>query len=105
MHPEGVNLSARAPRVSLRRIGYRGELAISGMREPPIGEVYEVWRERRGQAPQPTDALFTVTSDGSATVDIPGSLRGLHEVMVTAEPLGGSASPTSPALLRVALSG
>lgn len=103
MHPDGVNLSARAPRVLLRRIGYRGELVIFGMREPPIGEVYEVWLERRGHAPQPTDALFTVTSTGSATVDIPGSLRGLREVMVTAEPLGGSASPTSPALLRVEL--
>ncbi|HEX5851838.1 MAG TPA: anti-sigma factor [Solirubrobacteraceae bacterium] len=94
--------SARAPVASLRRIGHRGELKLSGMPQPPIGEVYQVWLGRTGRPPQPTDALFTVTSAGSATVDIPGSLRGVREVMVTAEPLGGSASPTGPALLRVA---
>lgn len=73
------------------------------MSEPPIGEVYEVWLARAGQQPQPTDALFTVTSAGSAAVEIPGELHGLDAVMVTAEPIGGSSSPTSPPVLRVAL--
>jgi hypothetical protein len=75
------------------------------MPEPPTGEVYEVWTESPGEAPRATDALFTIASDGSGSVDVPGSLRGVEEVMVTTEPLGGSAHPTSPAVLRVRVSG
>jgi Anti-sigma-K factor rskA len=101
----GEPRGAHTLRAFLRRSGYRGELAISGMSEPPVGEVYQVWVKRSGSPPRPTDALFSVTSMGSAAVDIPGSLRGVRQVMVTAEPLGGSARPTSPAVLSVALTG
>jgi hypothetical protein len=101
--PAGSSVSDTAPAVSLRRIGQGGELDISGLPEPPIGEVYEIWLARSGRPPQPTDALFTVTSTGSAAVEIPGKLRGLNAVMVTAEPIGGSSSPTSAPVLRVAL--
>jgi hypothetical protein len=88
---------------SLRLAGEHGELKVTGMAEPPIGEIYEVWLERRTGTPQPTDALFTVTNRGDATVEVPGSLRGVRAVMVTAEPLGGSSTPTSPTVLSVAL--
>lgn len=71
------------------------------MPEPPIGEVYEVWLERTGKPAQPTDALFTVTSSGDGAVEVPGALRSVREVMVTAEPLGGSSAPTSAAVLRL----
>ena len=77
------------------------ELLVSHMRQPPIGEVYEVWLMRAHSAPQATDALFTVTSAGDGSVDVPGGLHGVREVMVTSEPLGGSSSPTSAAVLRV----
>jgi hypothetical protein len=90
-----------SPRASLHKIGAGAELIVSGMPEPPFGEVYEVWTESPGDAPRATDALFTVASDGSGSVDVPGSLRGVGEVMVTIEPLGGSAHPTSLAVLRV----
>jgi hypothetical protein len=66
-------------------------------------KVYEVWVKRSG-APQPTDALFTVTGSGSATVGVPGSLGGVKEVMVTAEPLGGSKAPTSAPVIVARLS-
>lgn len=95
----GAGAGARA---YLRRSGAHQELIVSGMGEPPIGEVYEVWLNRGG-APRPTNALFTVTSAGNAAVEVPGRLAGVREVMVTAEPLGGSASPTSAAVLRVAV--
>jgi hypothetical protein len=93
----------RAPgtRAHLRRLGARAELIVAGMREPPPGQVYELWIERPGQAPQPTDALFTVTSAGDGTVEVPGGLRGVSDVMVTREPRGGSSTPTSQAVLRV----
>lgn len=60
------------------------------------GRVYQVWLKREGvAAPEPTDALFTVRHDGSASVDVPGSLDGVEAVLVTAEPEGGSQAPTS----------
>jgi hypothetical protein len=88
---------------SLRRVGPRAELLVSGMPEPPIGEVYEVWLTRSSGSPHPTDALFTVSRAGKASVYVPGSLHGVREIIVTSEPLGGSNHPTTPPVLRVAL--
>jgi Anti-sigma-K factor rskA len=93
--------AAQTARASLRYTAGRAELVVSGMPEPPIGEVYELWLNRPGSSPRPTDALFMVTSAGSGSVEVPGSLRGVREVMVTSEPLGGSSSPTSLAVLHV----
>jgi hypothetical protein len=104
--PSSSERAVRSPhglQASLRRFGARTELLVSGMSEPPIGEVYEVWLDRAGRAPQATDALFTVASDGKASVEVPGSLRGVREIAVTSEPLGGSTHPTSPTVLRVVL--
>jgi anti-sigma factor RsiW len=44
-------------------------------------------------APDPTNALFSVRG-GSATVEVPGSVRGVEQVLVTDEPNGGSRAPT-----------
>jgi hypothetical protein len=96
-------LSAATTHAHLRRAGPRAELIVSGMPQPPVGEVYEVWLNHAGGAPQPTDALFTVTSEGDAAVEVPGDLRGVREVTVTSEPLGGSSSPTTAPVLRVPL--
>ncbi|HEX7609416.1 MAG TPA: anti-sigma factor [Solirubrobacteraceae bacterium] len=107
----GASRHVRGPRggrglsASLRRVGDHGELIVSGMRQPPFGEAYEVWLLRPGRPPAATDALFAVTAAGSATVDVPGPLSGVRDVMVTPEPLGGSASPTAPAALSVTLPG
>jgi hypothetical protein len=92
---------SRVPLASLHAGAGHAELIVTRMPEPPIGEVYEVWLDRPGARPRATDALFTVTSAGDGSVEVPGSLRGVREVMVTSEPLGGSSSPTSPAVLRV----
>jgi len=97
-----VAASIRGARASLRQSGGRAELVVSGMPQPPLGKIYEVWLAR-GSAAQPTDALFSVTSSGTASVNVPGSLHGVQQVMVTSEPLGGSSHPTSAPLLRVAL--
>jgi hypothetical protein len=96
-----VHVEANTTHASLRQIGMSAELVVSGMPEPPIGEVYEVWVNHASGQPRPTDALFTVTSTGDGTVEVPGTLRGVREVMVTSEPLGGSSSPTSAAVLRL----
>jgi Anti-sigma-K factor rskA len=85
---------------SLRQVGGHSELVLAGMPQPPQGRIYQVWLSR-GAAPQPTDALFGVTSRGSGAVAVPGSLHGVKEVLVTSEPLGGSSHPTSTPLIRV----
>jgi hypothetical protein len=80
-------------RASLSVSGGQAQLNVADMPQAGPGRVYEVWRERSG-TPQPTDALFTVSAGGSATVSVPGGVVGLHEVLVTSEPLGGSRVPT-----------
>ncbi len=96
--------SVHGARASLSRFGSVAQLTVSGMPEPPIDETYELWLDRTAGPPQPTDALFTPTRGGDATVDVPGGICGVREMIVVSEPLGGSSSPTSPALLRVVLS-
>jgi anti-sigma-K factor RskA len=73
----------------------RGELVLARMPAAPSGRIYEVWLKRDGHAVRPTSALFNVTSAGTAAVDVPGNLRNVDQVLVTAEPLGGSSVPTS----------
>lgn len=101
--PTGTHLRTRVIRASvaiptasavLRVSAGRAELVLHHFPTPPAGKVYEVWLERNGQPPMPTDALFSVTSTGSGVVDVPGDLRRIDQVLVTPEPLGGSSRPT-----------
>ena len=80
-----------------------GELLATGMPPAPSGKVYEVWLEH-GTAPvTPTSALFEVTPDGRAEVEIPGDLGDVSRVFVTPEPDGGSRTPTELPVLAVTL--
>lgn len=88
----------------LRVAGGHGELIVNGMPAAPANKVYEVWLERGPHALSPTTALFNVTSSGSAAVDVPGDLQGVAAVLVTPEPLGGSAQPTHPPVVTARLS-
>jgi anti-sigma-K factor RskA len=85
---------ARGASAAVRINAGRAELLVNGMPQVPPRHTYEVWVQRGG-APQPTDALFSVSSSGGATVAVPGSISGVRAVLVTAEPLGGSRTPTS----------
>jgi anti-sigma-K factor RskA len=93
-----AQVSIPTARASLHVSGGRGQLQVEGMPQTPPGRVYEVWVEKAGAA-QPTDALFSVTSAGRASVGVPGSLDGVTAVMVTAEPKGGSPHPTRPPVI------
>jgi anti-sigma factor RsiW len=78
-------------------------LRVRGLPAPPQGKVYEVWLLRRGAAaPSPTDALFSVSTRGSGRVALP-SVRGVEQVLVTAEPEGGSQAPTSQPFISATL--
>jgi anti-sigma-K factor RskA len=73
-------------------------LVARGLPEPAAGHVYQVWLQRAGQAPEPTAALFTPRSDGTATANV-GDVDGIDKVMVSSEPRGGSPAPTSAPIL------
>lgn len=78
-------------------------LRVRGLPLPPEGKVYEVWLLRRGAAaPSPTDALFSVSTTGDGRVALP-SVRGVEQVLVTAEPVGGSQAPTSQPFISATL--
>ena len=85
---------------TLHVTGESGTLSVSHFPSPPAGRVYEVWKLGSGKAPRPTDALFSVNSSGNGTVAVPGSLHGVREILVTAEPLGGSLHPTRNPILE-----
>jgi anti-sigma-K factor RskA len=95
---QGQVLIASAPkaRASLKLSDDATKLTVSGMPAPPAGKVYQVWLKRPAQAPEPTRALFRVDARGDADVEIQrGRLKGIEQVLVTAEPDGGSQTPTS----------
>jgi anti-sigma-K factor RskA len=69
-------------------------LTLRDMPAPPDGRVYQVWLLDEGASPSPTDALFVPGRDGTARVDVPGDVAGARQVLVTAEPRGGSDRPT-----------
>ena len=79
-----------APGGLSRRIDPHGRLPAAARQRYRL-----LWVARAGAQPQATNALFGVTHSGSASVNVPGNLAGVRQVMVTAEPLGGSPHPTS----------
>jgi anti-sigma-K factor RskA len=88
--------SAPAARASLQLSDDATKLEVRRMPPPPAGKVYQVWLKRPNQDPAPTTALFRTDRSGSADVEIQrGRLKGVDQVLVTAEPDGGSMKPTS----------
>jgi anti-sigma-K factor RskA len=95
---QGTVLVASAPKAqaALALSDKASKLTVSGMPPPPSGKVYQVWLKRPAQDPTPTRALFRVDTRGRADVEIQhGRLKGIEQVLVTAEPDGGSQAPTS----------
>ncbi len=103
----GVGLSAGAPAtvVRARTAGITGsaqlrvvrghaELVVRHLTPPGRGRVYEVWLQSGTAAPVSASVLFTVDASGNADVGIPGGIRHVSAVLVTPEPLGGTAKPT-----------
>ena len=98
-----VHATKRAQGVSgsFVRSGGSGILDVRGMPRLARDQVYEVWL-RRGAAVEPA-SLFETSRDRSGEAAVPGPLGGADAVLVTREPRGGSAQPTSSPLLSVSL--
>ena len=88
---------------SLKISGHRGVLIVQHFAAPPSGKIYEVWLVHGKQAPQPTNALFDVNANGNTDVNVPGSLKGVSQVLVTPEPAGGSKVPTHTPVIAAQL--
>ena len=88
----------------MRVSGDNATLVVAGLEAPPEGRIYQVWLNRdNGTAPEPTEALFSVRK-GRASVDVPGNLKGVKQVLVTDEPLGGSEVPTRQPVIAASIS-
>jgi anti-sigma-K factor RskA len=87
----------------LRIVSGRASLVVHHFAQPPAGKIYEVWIVHGKNAPSPTTALFSPTSAGSGVQEVPGSLKGVSAVLVTPEPMGGSAHPTHTPVISVPL--
>jgi anti-sigma-K factor RskA len=76
-----------------------GEIHLTAVKSLPENRVLEAWVRRDGEV-EPVKALFVPDREGNASTML-GSMRGVDLVMVTTEPAGGSASPTSAPIAEV----
>ena len=78
------------------RDGDQGILRVSGLPQHR-NRIYEVWLAR-GKQVRPA-GLFQVDRSGRGAAAIPHGLSDADQVMVSLEPPGGSAQPTSDPLV------
>ncbi len=95
--------AGKAPGVTARVVsnGDSGTLRLANVREIPSDKVLQAW-VRRGDKVVSAHALFVPDNKGVATATIP-NMEGVEVVMVTAEPRGGSAQPTSEPIVSVSM--
>jgi anti-sigma-K factor RskA len=81
---------------ALRVSDDRATLMVRDIPEPPAAKVYEVWVKHGGAAPVPAGTTFVVRS---GDIPIAHTVAPGDQVLVTAEPKGGSTTPTSPPMI------
>jgi anti-sigma-K factor RskA len=91
-----VNPSLAGARATLERDGDSGILRVSGLPQHRRS-IYELWIQE-GKQVRPA-GLFQVDRSGRGAAAIPSGLDGADRVMVSLEPPGGSAQPTSDPLV------
>jgi anti-sigma-K factor RskA len=81
--------------------GGEARLVIAHLPALPARLVYQMWVQRGATPPVPAGALFGTTT---GAVTVPGGVRGVQAVLVTAEPRPyGSRAPTRKPLIVVQL--
>jgi anti-sigma-K factor RskA len=95
--------TGRSPGVTAEMVrdGETGTLRLANLHQLPSDKVLQAWVQR-GKQVVSAKALFVPNSDGTATATI-DNMDGVNTVMVTAEPRGGSAQPTSKPIVSVAI--
>ncbi len=94
----------KAPGVTARMVseGDSGTLHLANLRRLPSSQALQAWVER-GKRVERAGPLFEPLADGTAVAVI-DDMQGVRTVMVTAEPRGGGAFPTSAPLVSVSVS-
>ncbi len=95
--------AGNSPGVTAKMIseGDGGTLHLANVRQLPDDRVLEAWVQRDGEV-EAVEALFVPDREGNASTELP-EMEGVEVVMVTAEPKGGSESPTSSPLVTIAV--
>ncbi len=83
--------------------GDGGTLRLANVHQLPDGKVLEAWVLREGEV-EAVRALFAPDHEGRASTQLP-PMDGVEEVMVTAEPKGGSETPSGEPLIAIPVSG
>jgi anti-sigma-K factor RskA len=91
-HPPGVT-------AKLVRAGDRGTLRLTDVKKLPEDRILEAWVRRDGEV-EAVPELFVPDRKGAASTTI-ADMRNVDLVMVTTEPAGGSAAPTSSPIVSV----
>jgi anti-sigma-K factor RskA len=76
-----------------------GTLHLANLRSLPPNEALQAWVQR-GKRVEPAGTPFVSRPNGTAVAEI-DDMQGVSTVMVTVEPRGGSAFPTSDPLISV----
>ncbi len=76
-----------------------GRIELRNVEPLPTDHVLEAWVEREGEI-EAIPTLFVPNGQGEATTTL-GDMQGVSTVMVTAEPPGGSESPTTAPIATV----
>ena len=91
-HPPGIV-------AEMVREGDGGSLHLRNVHPIPDGKVLEAWVQRGGKV-SAVPALFAPNREGRATTMV-ANMNGVETVMVTVEPAGGSAAPTSTPIVTL----
>ncbi len=98
-------VAGHAPGVTARMVseGDSGTLHLANVNQLTNDKILEAWVRRDGEV-EPVRALFVPDREGRASTELP-DMSGVEVVMVTAEPRGGSAAPTSPPIVTLPIPG
>lgn len=98
-----VVAAGKPPAVTAKLVmeGDAGTLRLANVDSMPESKVLEAWVQREGEVER-AGGLFVPDRAGRATTTIP-DMHGVEAVMVTAEPEGGSESPTSAPMVTVSM--
>jgi anti-sigma-K factor RskA len=98
-----TTFTGRSPGVTAEMVssGDSGTLHLANLRQLPSDKVLQAWVEREGRV-ESAKTLFVPNQDGTASATI-DDMSGVTTVMVTAEPRGGSAQPTSAPIVAVSV--
>ena len=101
---ESTIVAGEAPGVTAEMVdeGDGGTLRLANVHQLPDREVLQAWVQRDGEV-EAVPALFVPDHEGRASTQLP-SMDGVEEVMVTAEPKGGSEAPTGEPLIAIQVS-